>query len=316
MTAAAQAAGVFAAAVMPALFPLLVLAELSGRCPKRNSKCSPFGKTCRLQSLRLLLFSFGAGSPAGTRRIALDHETNRPWLLVASGVMSPMFFVGTLATWLNDSRAALLMLLAHWISALMTGLFVRVILLKRDGSSAVEATPREASWGEALPASIAAACRALLSVCGAMMLYAVIGAVLSELLRLCWPQVPAQWLAVLHGLLEIGGGSHAVCEAFDAPYALLCALCSFGGLSLWTQNLAFIGRQLRPAALLAFRAVHGALAYGVFTLLWFCFGGAAETAAISPASAPLPSISLPACLALLLLWAASWQKSKTCWPHN
>ena len=78
------------------------------------------------------------------------------------------------------------------------------------------------------------------------------------------PEVPA----LLWALLEIGGGAHALLDVSPTPdLPLLCALCSFGGLSIWMQNLLFLGKSIRPGKLLLLRLLHGAAAYGVCRML-------------------------------------------------
>ena len=66
----------------------------------------------------------------------------------------------------------------------------------------------------------------------------------------------------------MGGGAHALLDASAAPdLPLLCALCSFGGLSIWMQNLLFLGKSIRPGKLLLLRLLHGAATYGICGLL-------------------------------------------------
>ena len=75
-------------------------------------------------------------------------------------------------------------------------------------------------------------------------------------------------------VLAIGGGAAAVLEAWpQAPMALLCALCSFGGLSIWLQNLLFVPECIRPAKLLCMRMLHGALSGGLALLIFTLFPG-------------------------------------------
>ena len=57
------------------------------------------------------------------------------------------------------------------------------------------------------------------------------------------------------------------------PMALLCALCSFGGLSIWLQNLLFVPECVRPAKLLCMRMLHGALSGGLALLIFTLFPG-------------------------------------------
>ena len=72
----------------------------------------------------------------------------------------------------------------------------------------------------------------------------------------------------------IYGSAAAVLEAWpQAPMALLCALCSFGGLSIWLQNLLFVPACVRPAKLLCVRMLHGALSGGLALLIFTLFPG-------------------------------------------
>ena len=121
-----------------------------------------------------------------------------------------------------------------------------------------------------LPAAIAQSAQALLCVCGAMMVFSVLAALFKSLLGTVFPAWTAQheaWLAVVWALLEIGSGSSAVIGIVEEPYALLSALCGFGGLSIWLQNLLFLDTKIRPGRLLCMRALHGAVSYGVVRLI-------------------------------------------------
>lgn len=280
MRAASDAAEVFAHGVMPALFPMMVLNGLSGRA-----------RGGRGGTAATVLLSFMAGSPASALRVAREIDNGRvnlrelPALLAATGVMSPMFFVGTLAARTGLRGACGVMLAAHWLSALAVGLGLRIASAWSSGASANEgarqsmrvhsamSAPQSAPTGvlAALPSAIQSAAAALLSVCGAMMLFSIAACVVRTLLSLAFPafaSTNARGLAVLWALMEIGGGAYAVLDAFAAPpLPLLCALCSFGGLSICLQNLLFLGESIRPARLLLIRALHGAAAYAICALL-------------------------------------------------
>ena len=139
---------------------------------------------------------------------------------------------------------------------------------------------RPSPVGDGLPAAgspgLAAAIRdssqAMLGVCGAMMVFSAASALLKSLLAWLFPEwvvLNGRLLAILWALMEIGGGTHAVLSAYSQPpYALLCALCSFGGLSIWLQNLLFAGKYIRPGRLLLMRALHGAAAYGLCSIVF------------------------------------------------
>lgn len=265
------AAGVFVRSVMPALFPMMVLNGLSARLSGREKRWMTVG------------FCWLAGSPASAQRLEglrergeLPERALLP-LAAATGVMSPLFFVGSLGSRLPNPAGGWLLLTAHWLGALAAaGLIHRLSrrfspMEKAETVRPEERTAGRASLLAALPDSLRQAGTALLSVCGAMMLFSILAAFFRQGLSFLlpgWtadhPEVPA----LLWALLEIGGGAHALLDVSPTPdLPLLCALCSFGGLSIWMQNLLFLGKSIRPGKLLLLRLLHGAAAYGVCRML-------------------------------------------------
>ena len=73
-------------------------------------------------------------------------------------------------------------------------------------------------------------------------------------------------LSVLWAALEIGSGAKEMVQSGCALPAL-GAMCSFGGLSIWLQNLLFVGNDIRPAKLLRMRMLHGTVCYGLLSFL-------------------------------------------------
>lgn len=266
MQAAYQTAQVFASCVLPALFPMMVLGSLLG-------ESLPMSASRTGSSLFQILFGFCAGSPASARQLTvLDHKQPLPgatyrFLLCASGVMSPMFFTGTIANELG-SRIAWMLLISHWLGALATGLLSLLFSHLRKPVGLSPAAPQTQSserrhFSALLTSAIEKAAHAQLSILGAMMVFSIIAAMFRTLL-FCffpeWASAHSQWLAVVWAMMEIGGGALAVIDAFSTPPLwLLCALCSFGGLSIWLQNLLFLDGKQHPAKLLAYRLLHGVL---------------------------------------------------------
>ena len=266
------AAGVFVRSVMPALFPMMVLNGLSARLSGRERRWMTVG------------FCWLAGSPASAQRLEglrergeLPERALLP-LAAATGVMSPLFFVGSLGSRLPNPSGGWLLLTAHWLGALAAaGLIHRLSSHFSSMEKAEPVRPEQrtaagrTSLLAALPDSLRQAGTALLSVCGAMMLFSILAAFFRQGLSALlpgWaadhPEIPA----LLWALLEIGGGAHALLDVSPTPdLPLLCALCSFGGLSIWMQNLLFLGKSIRPGKLLLLRLLHGAAAYGVCRML-------------------------------------------------
>ena len=233
-----------------------------------------------------VFFSFASGSPASAQRVrdlwgagALARGALEP-LLAACGVMSPMFFTGTLAQWTGLRAGCWVLLLCHWTGALAAAGVVRLAARKqpacRTGAAAAPASG-PAAPRPSLPEAVTGAATSLLAVCGAMMTFAIVAGVLRALVAALFPAWTAshgRLLAAAWALLEIGGGAAAVLEAWpQAPMALLCALCSFGGLSIWLQNLLFVPECIRPAKLLCMRMLHGALSGGLALLIFTLFPG-------------------------------------------
>jgi len=266
------AAGVFVRSVMPALFPMMVLNGLSARLSGRERRWMTVG------------FCWLAGSPASAQRLEglrergeLPERALLP-LAAATGVMSPLFFVGSLGSRLPNPAGGWLLLTAHWLGALAAAGLIHGLCRRFSSMEKAETVRPEqrtaagrTSLLAALPDSLRQAGTALLSVCGAMMLFSILAAFFRQGLSALlpgWaadhPEIPA----LLWALLEIGGGAHALLDVSPTPdLPLLCALCSFGGLSIWMQNLLFLGKSIRPGRLLACRLLHGAAAYGVCRML-------------------------------------------------
>ena len=178
------------------------------------------------------------------------------------------YVVGTMAQWTGNAANAWRMLGVHWAGAAIASLLWWLI----PPGPASKAAPVPQAQRCTLPRAIEQSCRALLSVCGAMMLFAIASAVVQKGLGAAfprWTQAHGKELAILWALLEIGGGAKAVIDAFPAPpWAFLCALCSFGGVSILLQNLLFVGEKIRPARLAAMRLLHGAVSFVLFSLLF------------------------------------------------
>lgn len=265
MAAALTAAKCFVSGVLPALLPMMVLGKMLP--DGTNSEHSQWGIWVRTG-----FFACAAGSPASAQRAAGVRGacSSRSWecLLCLTGVMSPMFFTGTLAGWLGSARDGWVLLGLHWLGAGITAGIWRLVCRTDDPPAA--APQRSACRRTSLPEAIAQSAQSLLCVCGAMMVFSVAASIVRGLMGSIFPVWTAQhadWLAVMWAVMEIGGGSSALIAALQEPHAWLSALCGFGGLSIWLQNLLFLEDSIRPAKLLCMRAVHGAVCYALVRIL-------------------------------------------------
>jgi len=292
MAAARQACALWAQTVLPGLLPFLIcLTYAAGRMRIKA------GRPCPLTGLSrsgrcVMLMGLVTGSPGGAR---LMGEAARRGLLspgdglrlaLWGGSMSPMFVMGTLPLWLGQGEAGWRLLAAHWLGVFCAGEWARLLPV-----GPCPAFPQAKGEEMTLPGAVESAARALLSVCGCMVLGAWAGALLKRLL----PDLPPLWAAMAQCLTEVTAGCQALLEA-GAPAWLLPGFVSLGGLSLFLQNMAFWPRGwFHPGWVAAGRGVAFCVSLGAGRLL---LGDASAFA-----GQPLPPPSPPWLIAFWLLLA-------------
>jgi len=256
--AARQACRIWAAAVLPALFPFMTLSLLlvAGRSARGPG---------RFETAPLLILGLAGGSPAGAKLLAAQAAQGRlsprqaQRLAAACTTCSPMFVLGTLTAFLDAPPLGLPMLAAHWLGAWLAGLCC-VAWTRGWKGKAGKASGAQAAAPLTLAEAIGQAASAMLLVCGCMILFNV----LLEAVSSVRPLTPAG-AAGLGSLLEMAGGCARIAGLGlpkDRAAALLCAAVSFGGLSIWTQNAAFLRNAgVRLPVQLAARVLHAVLSY-------------------------------------------------------
>ena len=173
------AAGLFVRSVMPALFPMMVL----------NGLCARLGG--REQRWMTVCFCWLSGSPASAQRLeglwergGLAGRELLP-MAAATGVMSPLFLVGSLGGRLPNPAGGWLMLTAHWLGALAVAGLIRLFSRPQTTNPVgpkkeTLPEPEPVSLLAALPDSLRQAGPALLAVCGAMMLFSILAALFRQ----------------------------------------------------------------------------------------------------------------------------------------
>lgn len=276
--AACDACNLWAQSVMPGLFPFLVVMLyltrfLPGSQPKGTNQRRMTGLPTG--GVRLAAMGLLSGSPGGARlaleRITLFTPRSLLCFGAYTGTMSPMFIIGTLGGWIGSHRFGAVMLLAHWIGALLAGQIVNLVSKpSQPAISNIASTPPAAGG---LSQLINSAAQAMLTVCGCMML----GNVLAVICQQIFP-LPDAWAAAMQSALEVTAGCHRILRlGISNTYleaSLLCAAVSFGGVSILMQNLAFYQSALSPYKLVGVRLLHAILAGCVCYLLLPLLGGA------------------------------------------
>ncbi len=243
-SAALEGMKLWARAVVPVLGPFLVcMLMVSSRVNCGMGLKTVMGWLC--------------GSPGGARLMQGDGLRGKSALRAAAmtGTMSPMFFLGTVSAWLGDPAAGCLILLCHLAGALLLGLCIP----HRE-----KAVPRPAA-----PMPLVQALRdsalALLTVSLCMML----GCAAARLAACAFPRLPGWASTALQCALEVTGGVKATIGlGLSQPAPLVCAACSFGGLSILLQNAAFWHESgVNVGKLLLIRIGHAILSYALCLVL-------------------------------------------------
>ena len=237
--AAAKALRIWGLDVVPSLFPYMVFCRLlSVRLRERSVPAAPVSA----------LLGLMGGSPSGASVIAAygGRLSKRTLLALCAltGTISPMFMLGTIQAWTQSAMLCRRLLLCHLLGAVCAGCVVFGAC--RDERPAINASVSSPSVNP-----IAQSIDAILQVGGCIICYSV----LAGLLRLL-PFFSSPAAAVLHGLLEISGGIHALCAAaMPEKLRAVCisALCGFSGFSILSQNRAFLAPLgVRLTQLIAF----------------------------------------------------------------
>lgn len=247
MSAASAACRLFVMAVLPGLFPYMVIALMLAR---------------RVKHLRpglVLLLGWGGGSPTGARLISLCPGLTRREqvsLAVSCATMSPMFLLGTVGGWLQSTASGIVCLIGviagGWLSGQIAG-----CLYHRGGERSVGAEKAPVpplSFG----AAVEQTARTMLLVCGTMVILRVFAALVAEVLPdvLCLPVTT---------LLEVTTGTSAI-AGLPLPLplrtALIAGACGFGGMAILMQNRAVLGEAFLPLGVqAAFQALHGLFSF-------------------------------------------------------
>lgn len=257
MAAASAACRLFVTAVLPGLFPYMVLSLMVLSRVKRTSPVLVMG------------LGWGGGSPTGARLLpmctGLTHR-EQVRLAVSCATMSPMFLLGTIGGWLDSPLAGTVVLgsviAGGWVAGWAAG-------RAAERRPSARRADRRASAGRgddhpaaraplAFGAAVEQSARTMLLVCGTMVMLRVFAALAGEVL-------PAVLHLPITTLLEVTTGAAEI-ASLPLPLmwrtALLSGATGFGGMAIIMQN-----RTLYPAGFLPlwhqvlWQSVHGAASF-------------------------------------------------------
>ncbi|MBE5799274.1 MAG: hypothetical protein E7321_04910 [Clostridiales bacterium] len=215
--------------VVPVLFPYMFFSRML--CASIDG--SRFPPVLLAASLGML-----GGSPSGAMFTAGYIEKissrNLYTLIALTGTISPMFLLGTLRAWTNDSILCRSLLLCHWLGAALSALFVHMLYQEPEQQRCVNSKPAPSSSASLTVQSI----DAILQVGGCIISYSVLAAIIGKL-----PIPLPHFHMLLHAALEISGGAYSICQS-SLPVGmrsiLLSAALGFSGFSILSQNHAML----------------------------------------------------------------------------
>ncbi len=256
--AAAEALRIWSLSVVPSLFPYMVLCRmLASRLRERNIPAVPVAA----------LLGLMGGSPSGASVLAAYGSCISKKTLLAlcalTGTISPMFTLGTVLSWTQNLAMCRLLLFCQLLAAFFAGGLVFLVCSDKAPACCALQTTTVCS-------PIVQSIDAILQVGGCIIFYSV----LAGLLQL-FPYFSENICAFVHGLLEVSGGIHALCSASMPDFErtlLISALCSFSGLSILSQNYAFLSPLgVRFSQLVAFALLRAVLSVCFTAVLYARF---------------------------------------------
>lgn len=268
---------IWANAIVPVLLPFFIFADFIKRT----------GNLQRLPvQLYPLLIAVLSGYPMGAKIVGdlvcdgtLSRARGRE-VLSYSLVTGPAFLMGTIGAFLGSTRAALVILLAHYLGALLNGAFFRGSGRGRErnsdrtrgvGREKASDAPFAAKRGAAPAASTSSVLENFtLAITSGFKAMAVILAYLMifmigiDLLEMCgiWQHLGSELTAsFFKGVLEmtVGANMISLCNTTLAfKTVLIAVIVSFGGLSVIGQSVSMAaGSGLRLSDILRIKVMHG-----------------------------------------------------------
>ena len=269
----------FASSVLPSMLPYFFFTKLltGTGCVGALSATvgKPVGKAYRVAPIAAypLLMSFLAGYPVGARVLAdlydkkliSAEDVSRAFSF--SSTSGSMFVFGSVgASILKDVRAAILILVCHYLGALINGFLYRG---KKKDAPVVLLPPLSSSAEDLLSDAMYQSVLSLALVGGFLAVTNLLGDMAADLL--CKVGLASLFSGgtlasgLLYGFFEVTRG----CVEFSAlalsrvwKTALCCLAVSFGGLSVILQSMAFLGKSgIKKGKVLLMKGSQAALSF-------------------------------------------------------
>ena len=223
-----EALKIFAADIVPTLFPYMVFCRLL--CARLRMLSIPVPLCAGILGIL-------GGSPSGISGVAMfSARLSRPMLhalCALTGTISPMFLLSTVTVWSGTPGFGIKLLISHWCGAVFSAACAYILNQTMHPVEEKGISARLSPFGTS---AIAQSIDAVLQVGGCIICYSVAAGILTSL-----PFLPERLGVLLHAMLEISGGTHAVLLSFKSGTlrsVTAAALCGFTGFSILSQNCA------------------------------------------------------------------------------
>ena len=269
------ALSVCAVALIPSIFPFLLFTELLLRVPNGKRLLLALGKpfsycfrTKRAGGSAYLIgilfgFPLGIKALAEYRREGRISKEEAQRVLLYSNNTGPAFLVGGIgARLLGSAKIGLFLYALQVLISFLFGCAIGFFHKKeKEASLSYESDAKHFSFSEIMRNAVLQ----MLSICGYVAFFSVVGKLLSPLFR----RAPLR--GILYSLLEIGTASSFLTASISPPsisIPLLSFAVCFSGLSVYLQSLDFLAEtDICTAYYLPIKLLHGFSAFFLSYLL-------------------------------------------------
>ena len=242
-------------ALLPALLPFFVCAYIMQNIAMPS----------KLDSAALILLSLISGAPSGARLLSMHNEADSRSAAILNNV-SPMFIYASFCTGMLGVPALAIPVLAAQFGAA----FIMMLIFPPKLTASRGPIPYTPPL-KLLAQGISAGMLSMLNICGALVFFMALMAVIRQILPLPGGIIGA----VLSGMLEMVSGCTELAGlslSFRAAAAVSAFIFSFGGVCIFAQSLTFC--QLSPLIYFSTKLVQGAIASLIAWLIALLFPSA------------------------------------------
>lgn len=266
MTSVKSGLLLFGATVFPTMLPfffftkLLTSLDFAGSISRFTKKPAKFLYNAPPVASYVFIMSILSGYPIGAKLISdfytqnVINEKEAKRISTFCSTSGPLFIVGSIGAYMLGSKyAGYVMLISHYIGALLNGLLYRK---KKDESEEQPMAIRDINYDTLLSDSINSAVTSVLIVGAYICIFNMLADVLTNVNVLSFIAKVLEKVfsaiglsgsgeGVSYGLIEVTRGALFISKSglsLIEKTAVISAIISFGGLSVALQSLTFLGK--------------------------------------------------------------------------